>query len=239
MSVPNFKSKYSKKPFFLPEELVKCQRKAGKFFKNKSPQGVIFCYEQELLEYILNHYKIKKINNPYGDMYLLEKNKVAVIGNFGLGAPTVAIIIEEFISIGIKKFISIGTAGSLQTNLKHGDLVVCDRAIRDEGTSYHYLKGSKYAYASDRMIKNIEQSLKKHNQEYNKGTSWTTDAMFRETVDEVKQYQKRGVATIDMEASALFAIARYRKIDVGVIFTISDCLVEHNWDPKFHSKDTH
>jgi purine-nucleoside phosphorylase len=70
------------------------------------------------------------------------------------------------------------------------------------------------------------------------GTSWTIDAPYRETVAEAKQYQKEGVATVDMEASALFAVAKYRKVELGSIFTISDSLAELEWKPKFHLNKT-
>ena len=116
--------------------------------------------------------------------------------------------------------------------------MVCEKAIRDEGTSHHYLKYSKYAYASKRLTKKIMESLEKLKQKYFVGTSWTIDAPYRETIAEAKQYQKEGVATVEMEASALFAVAQYRNVELGAIFTISDSLAELEWKPKFHLKKT-
>ena len=116
--------------------------------------------------------------------------------------------------------------------------MVCEKAIRDEGTSHHYLKHSKYAYASKGMTNKIIISLEKLNQKYFIGTSWTIDAPYRETVAEAKQYQEEGVATVEMEASALFAVAQYRNVELGAIFTISDSLAELQWKPKFHLKKT-
>jgi uridine phosphorylase len=116
--------------------------------------------------------------------------------------------------------------------------MVCEKAIRDEGTSHHYLKHSKYAYASKEMTNKIKRSLEKFKQKYFVGTSWTIDAPYRETVAEAKQYQKEGVATVEMEASALFAVAQYRNVELGAIFTISDSLAELQWKPKFHLKKT-
>lgn len=241
MGIPNFKNKYAKKALFSPNELIECQKRAGKFYKGKPPRGVIFCYEQELQNYILKKHKTKKVKNPYGDMYLLPEtnNKIAIISNFGFGAPAIAVILEELIAIGVKKFISIGTAGTLQKGLKHGDIVICSKAIRDEGTSYHYLKPSKYAYASEKMVRKIKDSLNKFKQKYIIGSSWTIDAMFRETPEEVKHYQKMGISTVDMEAATFFAIGQYRKAEIGIIFTISDSLVEKNWIARFHNKDTY
>ena len=109
------------------------------------------------------------------------------------------IALEELIAFGVKRFISIGTAGTLQKDIKVGDLIVCEKAIRDEGTSYHYLKPSKYAYASKEMTKRIKNALDALEQKYFVGTSWTIDAPYRETVVEARQYQKEGVATVEMK----------------------------------------
>ena len=91
------------------------------------------------------------------------------------------IVLEELAMTGVKRFMSIGTAGTLQKRIKAGDLVVCDRAICDEGTSHHYREHSKYAHASEEMTAGIIASLKKRRRKYVVGTSWTIDAPFRET----------------------------------------------------------
>ena len=116
--------------------------------------------------------------------------------------------------------------------------MVCEKAIRDEGTSHHYIKPSKYAYPSKRITEEIKTALKRLSYKYFTGTTWTIDAPYRETVAEVKRYQKEGVATVEMEASALFAIAKYRHAELGAMFTISDSLAELEWKPEFHSKQT-
>jgi len=192
------------------------------------------------MEFILENHKTTKVEGFYGEMYLLDETngKVAIIGKFGIGSPVVATLLEELIAFGVKKFISIGTAGTLQKEITIGSLMVCEKAIRDEGTSHHYIKHSKYAYASKEMTNKIKNSLDKFKQKYFVGTSWTIDAPYRETVAEAKQYQKEGVATVEMEASALFAVAQYRNVELGAIFTISDSLAELEWKPKFHLKKT-
>lgn len=221
-----------------PIEFMAYQKKMGQYPKYKPPTGVIFCYSRSLMEHILKNHKTTKADGFLAEMYLLgeTKNKVAVIGRFGIGAPVVVTLLEELIAFGTKRFISIGTAGTLQKHIQIGSLMVCDKAIRDEGTSHHYLKSSKYAYASKSMTEKIKKSLEKFKQKYFVGTSWTIDAPYRETVAEAKQYQKEGVATVEMEASALFAVAQYRKVDLGCIFTISDSLADLEWKPKFHLK---
>jgi len=240
MKFPNFKDKHLEDSIISPSEFMEYQKEQGKYPTFKKPEGLIFCYQKSLIQYVLENHKTTKVEGFYGEMYLLDETegKLAIIGKFGIGAPVVVTLFEELIAFGIKKFISIGTAGTLQKHIKIGSLMLCDRAIRDEGTSHHYVESSKYAYASKVMIENIKESLNKFNQEYFVGTSWTIDAPYRETVAEARQYQSEGVATVEMEASALFVVAEYRKVDLGAIFTISDSLAELEWNPKFHSKKT-
>jgi uridine phosphorylase len=240
MSFPNLKGKHAEDAMFTPTDYLKYKKKRGKHPKFKPPIGIIFCYQKILLDYIIKNHKVTKVEGFYGDTYLLDetKGKIGVVGNFGVGAPIIGALLEELIAFGVKKFISVGTAGTLQKNLKYGDLVVCEKAIRDEGLSYHYIKPSKYSHASKKLTKKLIKFLEKANQKYIIGTGWTTDAPYRETVTEVKKYQEEGVTTVDMEASALFAIAKYRNVDFGAVFSISDSLAELKWTPKFHAKRT-
>lgn len=240
MVFPNIKNKHAKDSMFNPKEFMDYRKKRGEYPKFKPPVGVIFCYQRSLMEHILKNYKTTKVKGFYGEMYLIKETekKVAVIGKFGIGAPVVCTLLEELVAFGVKKFISVGTAGTLQKNIKIGSLMICNKAIRDEGTSHHYLKNSKYAFASKKMTNKIEKSLENLKQKYFVGTSWTIDAPYRETVAEARQYQKEGVATVEMEASALFTVAQYRNVEIGAIFTISDSLAELEWKPKFHLKKT-
>lgn len=236
MSFPNFKNKHEEESLITPQELLKYKKKFGNYPEFNPPKGVIFCYSKRLLNYVIKNHRIRKVKGFYGETYLLEetKDQIALIGKFGIGAPAVVLLMEELIAFGVRKFLSIGETGSLRKDLKVGSIVVCDKAIREEGTSYHYLKPSKYAYASKSMIQTIEETLKKFGLKYDVGTTWTIDAFYRETVAEVKKYQNEGVLTVDMEASAIFALAEYRNVEAGAIFTISDYLAELEWQPKFH-----
>jgi len=239
MSFPNFKNKHLWDSMISPREFIEYEKKQGRGYKGPVPKGVIFCYDSRLLGYVIeSHPHTKKTTARFGgDFYIVggTKNKIGLIANFGIGAPVAATVMEELIAIGVRRFISIGSAGTLQKHIKIGDIVVCDKAIRDEGTSFHYLKPSKYSYASSRIVNKIGAALKKTKKKYVIGTSWTIDAPYRETVAEARRYQKEGVATVEMEAAALFAVGQFRKVDVGAIFSVSDSLAELVWDPQFHN----
>ena len=118
-----------------------------------------------------------------------------------------------------------------------GDIVLCDRAIRDEGTSLHYLPAEKYAFACPESTENLCRAFERKGIEYSKGTSWTTDAPYRETIGELRQYRSDGVATVEMEISALFAAGTYRGVGMSAILVISDILSEEDWHQGYHSAE--
>jgi len=233
---PNLKDKHLKDSLVTPQDFIDWAVKTGKYGKFTPPEGVIFCYSSRLLNTILESEKTEKVD--FGDLYLLKRGHIGVM-KLGIGAPVAAAMMEELIALGVKKFLSIGEAGSLQPNLKVGDIILCDQAIRDEGVSHHYLKHAKYVDSPQNFLKEVESVVQSKGIAYTKGTTWTIDAPYRETGAEVEQYQKEGVLTVEMEAAALFAVAQYRGVDVASLFTVSDHLGELEWEPKFHLTTEH
>jgi uridine phosphorylase len=175
-----------------------------------------------------------------GDLYVLTESagSTGIIGNFGFGAPVAVTLSEVLIALGVKRIINIGVAGTLQKHIDIGDIVVCDKAIRDEGTSHHYLHPATYAYPHQELTDRINEIIDKNAIKHFIGPSWTIDAPYRETIAEVSKYQEQGILTVEMEASALFALGTHRNVEVGAIFTISDSLADLKWRPEFQSERT-
>jgi uridine phosphorylase len=155
-----------------------------------------------------------------------------------VGAPAAAVMLEELIAFGSRRFISVGTAGSLQGDLKPGALVLCDSAFRDEGTSYHYIPGGGLVYPSEVLTESLSAALEARGLAYRKGPSWTTDAIYRETPSEILLHSGKGALVVEMEASALFAVARFRSCPIAACFSVSDTLAELAWRPEFHAETT-
>ncbi len=241
MPFPNFPNKFREKSLFTAKDFWKYKKELGIRLKIEPPEGVIFTFQPHLMNYIINNYPTKKVKHVFRDFFILNdtNGKIGVCGNFGIGAPVAAILIEELAAFGIKYFISVGTAGSLQKDLQLGSIVVCTKAIRDEGTSHHYLQSEKYSYPSQKLTNDIVITINKMGLEYNLGTTWTTDAPYRESLKEIKHYRNEGVLTVDMEASAVFAVAKYLNIEAAAIFTISDFLGENKWKQYFHLTGEH
>ena len=239
VSYPNHPGKCGEEAFVSPERTLESAKNRAEFPLMPPPDGVIICYQKNIWDSICADSN-GTLQSLFGMSTLkATDHRVGVVGGFGIGAPAACIVLEGLIAFGVRCFISVGTAGSLQPDLAIGDLVVCERAIRDEGTSYHYLAASKYATASPEMISRLTSTMEKKGIPYRLGTSWTIDAPYRETVAEICQYQREGVATVDMEASALFAVAVYRGVEMGAVFTISDSLAGQEWQHRFHSQEVH
>jgi uridine phosphorylase len=238
MTFPNLKNKHAEDAMFSPQEFLGYLKKIKRIPTIEPPEGLVIYYSKKQPSEFLDGYTFAKCEAITGNFYFIKeiKSKVGIVGGFGIGSPASCTLLEELISWGIKKFITVGDAGGLQKNLKAGDIIICDRAIRDEGTSHHYAKHSKYSYASKSITDQIKKALDAKGQKYSVGTTWTIDAPYRETIKEARQYQKEGVLTVEMEASAMFAVAKYRNVELGAIFTVSDSLAEMQWKPQFHSK---
>jgi len=235
MAFPNFKNKYKSKSVITPKQFLEYRKKHNIAPSFKIPKLAIFCYSPDLMEYILNNYKTKNIEGFMADAYLLEEHNIAVFGKFGIGAPVTTILLEDLIAYGIKNFITIGNAGGISKELKVGDTVICNKAIRDEGVSHHYIPSSKYVYPSKNLLNKIRNHLNKNKLNYRIGPSWTHDVMYRETIDEISHYQKEGVLTAELESAALFSVASYRNVEVTVILIVSDILAKLKWEPSWHN----
>lgn len=151
------------------------------------------------------------------------------MGNFGIGSPVVANLAEEMIAWGSKRIVILSLAGGLQSNLAPGYIVICNRAIRDEGTSYHYLPPQKYVDASSSFASELESVFKKNGLSASIGSAWSTDAPYRESREEAELYQHEGALAVDMESAGLFAVGKMRGIETASVFVIGDSLAKPRW----------
>jgi uridine phosphorylase len=148
----------------------------------------------------------------------------------GLGAPLAAGFLEEMIDYGCQTVVACGGAGALDPDLALGHVVVVDEALRDEGTSFHYLPASRSVTADSEVVTAIEATLRKTGIPHTTGKTWSTDAYFRETRAKVARRRAEGCITVEMEASALIAVARFRHVRFGQLVYAGDTLAGDSWD---------
>lgn len=164
-------------------------------------------------------------------VYVVEHNgQPCTVVHPGVGAPLAAAFLEEIIALGCTKFIACGGAGVLNSGLTVGHLVVPTSAIRDEGTSYHYLPPGREVGPSPEGVAAIEATLAAHDVPYVKGKTWTTDAIYRETPAKMARRRAEGCLTVEMEAAAFFAVAQFRGITFAQILYSGDDLSGEQWD---------
>jgi uridine phosphorylase len=241
MPVPLDPAKYRSKPFFNPSDFIGYVRGLGKLGDRPAPEAVILSYQRSLFDHVCATHAVTPAEGYFGkELRYLDDfgGRIAIAGNFGVGAPAAAVMLEELIAFGSKRFVSVGTAGSLRADLPPGSLVLCDSAFRDEGTSYHYLPGGGLVYPSESLTASLRAALEGRGLAFSAGPSWTTDAIYRETPSEVLMHSGKGALVVEMEASALFAVARFRSCLIAACFSVSDTLAELAWRPEFHAETT-
>jgi uridine phosphorylase len=227
--------KFDSQPILTAEKFLNYLKKNSRFPQTPAPEAVILSYQPQLYSFVKNNHKTQACDRWFKSLLFLNEfeNRYAIMGNFGIGAPAAVITLEELIAWGVKKFISIGTAGALSSDLKIGDIALCTKALRNEGASFHYQPEGQFSYPDKNLTACLSRAFSDRSLHYSEVTSWTTDAPYRETEAEVLYYKSQNIQTVEMEASALFAVAQHHKIPIASAFTISDSLHDLNWDPHF------
>ena len=145
------------------------------------------------------------------DLYEFDEDgmRFGIIG-CAVGAPFAVLIAEELFVSGCRFLISMTSAGQIVAQGEPPYFVVIDRALRDEGTSYHYLPPGEFAEADGALVAEAMRALGEVALPVCQGAAWTTDAPFRETAGAIKEAEARNILAVEMEAAALYAFARAR-----------------------------
>ncbi|MDL2268592.1 nucleoside phosphorylase [Desulfosarcina sp. OttesenSCG-928-A07] len=151
-----------------------------------------------------------------------------------IGAPYAAMILETLVVWGVDQVLFVGWCGAVSVNVRAGDLILPETAMVDEGTSGHYCGPSCRLSFPDRSLAGrVEEALTHCGADFHAGAVWTTDAIFRETVEKVRHYQENGALAVEMEVSAIFTVAAFREIAAAGILVVSDEVSDYRWRPGF------
>lgn len=191
------------------------------------------------LEYLVRLGRARKIAHSGQGLFRLyqtrnEGERANLSGPF-LGAPLAAMGMEKLIAMGAERVWVLGCCGSLQPDLKIGDLIMPTGALSEEGTSPHYPIGERTPMTDEGLNAILEKALGNRGQDFCKGSVWTTDAPYRETPAKVRAFQEQGVLAVEMEMSALMTVGIYRGVRVSGLLVVSDELFDLKWRPGFSS----
>lgn len=155
-----------------------------------------------------------------------------------VGSAPAAQLMDWLIGYGVKEIISTGTCGGLVA-MPESTFIVPTRALRQEGTSFHYVRPSRYIDLNSVAISAIEDLFKKRGLKYSEVMTWTTDGFYRETKNLVKYRVEEGCSVVEMECSALAAVAEMRNVVFGEILFTADTLADiENYDQRNWAKDS-
>lgn len=163
------------------------------------------------------------------DTFTLGGIVMGIVG-CAVGAPFAVLVAEELFASGCRMLISVTSAGQITLAGSPPYFVIIDRALRDEGTSYHYAAPSEYAEADPHLVEMAVEALKTRGLRAVVGASWTTDAPFRETREAIESGRLKGVLAVEMEAAALYSFARSAGVQVLCLAHVTNTMGQTGQD---------
>lgn len=202
------------------------------------PETVISIFSWQLFNAVvefLGGVKIAESRDVDGDWPIYEVNyngKRFGMYKARLGAPACVGCFEEVIALGAKRIILLGNCGVLDRNIKDCGIIIPTRAIRDEGTSYHYAPAADFIEVNKKYGEEFKAVCDQFGYPYVEGVTWTTDAFFRETPAKIEKRKAMGAVCVEMECAAMQAMCDFRGVEFFQFLYAGDNLDHSNWDPR-------
>ncbi|BCS95833.1 hypothetical protein DSLASN_14650 [Desulfoluna limicola] len=198
------------------------------------PEKVVLAATQPDLSELVKALGADEIKGVPMPMRVYRAGDIVIAGPF-MGAPQAVMLLENLVAWGGKNFLFTGWCGSLTGLPAIGDTLLVTGACVDEGTSLHYGVESVGHCVAPSVSQTlfVRDTLKGAGIPVTEGKVWTTDAIYRETPERIKRFQALGAVAVEMEASAFFAAACYRKVRLSALMTVSDDVSELTWKKGF------
>ena len=200
------------------------------------PEHCVISFFREVIDKVVAEHDAKVVvenqweDGPHHVYEISYQNQRLAFFHPGVGAPIAAGLLEETIAFGCRKFIACGGCGVLEKEIAVGHIIVVSGAVRDEGVSYHYLPPGREVVANVTGVNALVNTLDKGGVPYRVGKTWTTDAPYRETLRKIASRRAEGCLTVEMESSALIAVAQFRHVIFGQALYGGDDLSGAEWD---------
>ena len=202
------------------------------------PKIGITCFSAKLMDRYIETFEgeyIANISSANGKVpiYKINYNGMDIaIFMSRVGAPACIVSYEEVLAMGLEKLIMFGTCGVLDSRIDDLAIIIPTSAVRDEGTSYHYMKSSPEVEVNLKYREEFKKILEEKEISSIEGKVWTTDAPYRETRDKVLKRKEQGCICVDMECSAMAAVSQFREKDLFQFFYAADNLDSVKWDKR-------
>jgi uridine phosphorylase len=232
--IPRYGDKYDAEALYNPRDAI-VPREDG---LPDVPQAVVLGFQETLTEAV----RAESEQIDPGPARQLEfyrlSDSVAFcpVVDIGVGAPVAAVATEKAIASGAEAVVMLGGAAAFQTDVDPDTVLLPTRAVRDEGVSYHYLPGDEAVRATPALVDELERTFASAGCQTSRGPTWTTSALFRETLPEIEHYRERGFVSLCMESAAIWAVCQYRGVDAATVHHADDYLSAEEWiDPEARS----
>lgn len=227
------------KRFFDPSRAILEPRSLVTSFTRKSghelalPERAIITFSNGDLGRLADKVQLPVIAawQPFRTIYSLSASTVAVNSSFG--GPNIAALVEELSSFGVREFILWGYCGGISASSRIGSLYIAGRALREDGTSYHYLEDDN-EFVSSGWVK--EWSPVAEREGFQCADVWSTDAIYRETQQKIADYAQRGMAAVEMETASLYAVCQAKGLKAAAFLVVSDLVNTGTWQGGFHTR---
>lgn len=213
---PILRHKHHQAPsVFTPDALLREARRQKKIAPGAVPEICFLDPDGDILRHLLATGRAARL--PQWACYHTDLHGFAMDGltygvlDCAVGASFAVLVAEELFASGCKLLISVTSAGQVEPVREPPYFIIIDRALRDEGTSYHYLPPADYSLADPGLVRLAETALAAAGMPVQTGAAWTTDAPFRETAEAIEIAEKAGILAVEMEAAALYAFATARE----------------------------
>lgn len=202
------------------------------------PKVGVTCFSKKLFDQLVDKFngiEIALNSNGNGKLPIYKINyeghELALFMSI-VGAPACIVQYEELFAMGLEKMVVFGTCGALDRSIDDLAIIIPNSAVRDEGTSYHYMKSSREVVVNPKYQEEFIKLLNEHDYSYIVGKAWTIDAPYRETRSKVAQRKNEGCICVDMECSAIAALAKFRNKEIFQFFYAADNLDSAKWDKR-------
>jgi len=216
---------------FLPENMLREARRQRGLAISPVPEICVLDPDGDLAAFMISQHGSTSMAEwacYHSDLLTCDLPGVGRVGVVGkvVGAPYAVLVAELLFASGCRFLVNLSSAGQIAAIAEPPYFVLIDRALRDEGTSAHYLPPSDEVRADTDLLESLARMLRATDQEVIVGGSWTTDAPFRETKHAVAHARSRGLLVVEMEAAGLYAFARARRRDVVCLGHVTNRLGE-------------
>lgn len=224
---------YDEESIFKPENLLREARRQKRIPDCKVPEICLLDPDGDLADYLLKKNIAIKSNCwacYHSDLYTfrVDSSELGIIPCI-VGSSYAVLVAEQLFVSGCKLLISVTSAGIIHQQGDSRRFMLISSSVRDEGTSYHYLPPGMPSQINSSLLKSLHTEYGEKNP-YFIGTSWTTDAPFRETASAIAKMKKEEINCVEMEAAALYALAEAKKYNILCFAHLTNTMAQDEGD---------